>query len=325
MLNKKTKKIILTVMMVLFLIRPSYSYAWDAVLGALTGVTYDRLLQTIMDAVVGALKQEAAQQIDDTVNNAIGGGLGGPKFITDWKQYLILDAQKNTDVYVNNLLTQTYSGRGSSLYSYGGNQSNSAPSGSYNLNSGVKISTLASSLSKEGVGGNYFNNMINQAKNSLDSSGLPKPDIQNYTSNPQNLFAEGWAAPIKFFGNPANTEMGLELNLSMEKMSKLQEEQISAQTQAIANQGYKALMKNGEVVTPGATLAAIQANTEDLGNKIVAGASSVPEVITALVSRLLSKALDQGLSSASSSINNLSSKVQTNIGINPQSVFNPKY
>jgi hypothetical protein len=325
MLKAKNKiKIIISIIILLGLVAPrcSQAYSWPDIIGNMFGASYGELLQEMQKAIVDALKQAAAKTSDAVIRNVIGGASGGPLFITDWNKTLITDPYSNTNVIVNDLLTSSYSGRNSSLYSYGSSSLSFDPSNSYDLQPGEK-SIQSDSLLAEGVGGNYLNNIAQQAKNNdILSNGFPQPDIQNYTNDTSQLFANGWTAPIKFFGNPANSEMGLEISLNMVELNILQQQQLSAQTQAISNQGYKAVMKNGIVVTPGATIAAIQANAEDLPNKILAGASSIPGVAVALVTRLITKTVTQGIwdvqEKAETEINNSGSSA-------PQEIFKPSY
>jgi hypothetical protein len=330
MFKNKTKKIIIIVLFLgLLLPRFTYAEAWPDIVGNLFGATYAEMLREMQNTIVDVLKQAAIQTINSTVNNAIGNGAGGPMFITDWNDYLIANPQRQTNVYINDLLTQAYSGRNSNLYSYGGQTMSVAPSGSYNLQTGAKTSQSPTLLT-EGVGGNYLNTISQTAKsNDLLSSGLAKPDIQNYTNNPSQLFANGWTAPIKFFGNPANTEMGLETNLNLIEANTLQQQQMAAQIQAISNQGYLSVMKNGKVVTPGSALSYIQANTANLPNIALANADSIQGVAAALVTRLITKTITQGIwmaqGVAQSNINSaISSAKQQASGV-PQSIFQPKY
>ena len=58
--------------------------------------------------------------------------------------------------------------------------------------------------------------------------------------------------------------------------------------------------KNGKTLTPGSLVGDIMANAQDLGNKIIGGATNFPEVITSVVSSAVTQALQNGIGSAKS-------------------------
>ena len=65
--------------------------------------------------------------------------------------------------------------------------------------------------------------------------------------------------------------------------------------------------KNGTIATPAITVKDTMSNAQDLPNKVVAGAATVPEVITSVVSSTVSQSLQKGIASSKSSSDSSSS------------------
>lgn len=322
MKQNKIKKIII-ILAFLTLVSPKPSYAWWADFpGNGFGATLEEMFKQIGFAMTAALQQAAVQTIDQTVNNAIGGGVNGPLFIQDWTDFLINQPGRDVQLYTNNLLTQIYQGRDSALnYSYSMNKVMGPPAssnyvvqalGDVSQNIDPRVSTL---LRNEGIGGNYFSSGLQMIKNRINTAQIPAPDIQNYVKdgNPRNMFAQSnWKAASAWFGNPINDiNMGLQATvLDPVKQNMTEQMQKVAATEGSAYGGYKPVTKNGQVVTPGSTIEAIQANSLDLGNKIIANAQSIPQVMAALVTRLMTKTITQGIGDAQMKVQK---EINTNI------------
>jgi hypothetical protein len=142
-------------------------------------------------------------------------------------------------------------------------------------------------------------------------------DIQEYASDPTQPFAEGnWRAFNALISNPVNNAFGLALSAQQVYLSKLEEEQQKANTQAIAYQGFLATTEGGSggggglsgssgsnqeptVTTPGIITKEIQAYAENMSGETVVQARDIPEVITALVTKIVTKTITQGIGKAS--------------------------
>lgn len=253
--------------------------------------TMEQIAKQIHGAIMGAMKQAAAETINSTVSNLIssGSGSGGALFITDWDDYLAGQPEKKTELYMNDFFTLTT--RGSS-----------------------SASNYASSGSGEGVSGNYTNYLVKQAKKATTESTLSQTDISDYTDDPSEMFSSGnWRGFSAFVSNPANNPFGYTLMSQSVYQEKLEKEKDEARTRAISYQGYTAKESNGKVITPGSTIASMQAGVQDLGNKIVANAQNVPEVITAVVTKIATNAIRQGIGNAQRNVQKETTNVTTSV------------
>ena len=227
--------------------------------------------KTIQGIKLSVLKQTAAQTMQKNVGNLISSGNGKALVITNWDDFLVKQPVSNTNLYMNDFFTMTSKG--------------TASSSNYS----------AAGLLKEGTQ-NYSSVLIAQAKKSTTNTSFPVMDLNKYTSDPSQMFSTGnWRAFNSFISNPANNQFGYTLLAQDAYASKLAAEQNKAAIQAIAYNGFKAKMDGDTVLTPGSTVKDIYSQTSDLPNKIVAGATSPEEVITALLTRLVTQTLTQGI------------------------------
>lgn len=233
-------------------------------------------MSQIMGMIRGMMKQMAVQMLTQQVNNMIsGGGTDGAMFITYWPDFLVKEPAEKTDVYINDF---------------------------FSMVSGGSYSASSYSSSYEGVSGNYSSYITEKAKSLIYQKNQPSPSNE-YSSNPADMFSAGnWQSTSGFVSSPYKNELGLPLSAFQEYTSKKEEEEKLAATKAIAYQGYKGKESGGQVVTPGSLVKDIQADVQDVGNKALANATSIPEIITSLVSRLVMQALQKGVGSIQKSV-----------------------
>lgn len=311
------KRILLFFILIMFFTFSPFcnANAWgEAIQAARYKQTMEEISKLVHGVIMGALKQAAVQMINDTVNSIISGGGsgGGAMFITNWENYLYNDPRKKTDLIMNDIFTVMYSGKGSSL--------NYQATGS------------------EGVTGNYNSYLAQAARNSTIGATLPRSDIQNYISDPRQLSSYGgsqfWRGYDALYSNPANNYFGSVAIGNLVYQSELEKQQKVAEGQSNAYNGYLAQKKGEQVIAPGSFIAATQFNTQDLGNKILASAQSVPEVIVAIVTKITTSAIRQGIGNARANaqreINNTISNVRSNVNSQirssgPGTVFKPNY
>lgn len=312
--NKIIVALLLSAVIILVPLESVRADAWGAnYSAAILKQTMERIDLEIHGAIMGALKQAAVQTINSSVGAMIsgGGGSGGAMFITDWNDYLVGQPLKKTELYMNDFFTLTTRGSGSSS------------------------NYVSSSGSGEGVSGSYANYLVNQAKKLTTESSIPQTDISNYVSDPSKMFSAGnWRGFSAFVSNPANNPFGYTLMSQSAYQEKLEKEKDEARTKAMSYQGYTAKESNGRVITPGSTIASMQANVQDLGNKIIASAQNVPEVITAVVTKIATNAIRQGIGNAQRNvqreINNVTSGVRRDVNeavqqSGPGTIFKPSY
>ncbi len=276
----------------LFVIIPSQNKvkacAWGECISAqIYKQTMENIERQIQGAILGALKTAAAEVINETVNILISGSgsNGGPLFITDWEDYLYKQPQKNTEVWMNDFFTI--------------------------ITRGTASSANYKSFGEEGVIGSYAGKLVKNAQLATTEATFPAYDLNQYVSDPSQIFKSGnWRAFMSYVSNPANNSFGMTLLSQDAYMSKLELEKQIASDKAKAYSGFKAVEESGKVITPGSTIQDIQSQTQDLGNKIIAGATNIPEVITATVTKLTAETIKQGIGKARV---NIQRNIETNI------------
>lgn len=223
------------------------------------------LLQMVTGIIMGNLKQEAFKQINIQLSGTIGGSSAiNAKFIVNWTDYLDTAPTKNTNKYINDYISQMTAGRGSA----------------------------AGYQSAEGFGGNYIGQMAQMARASTTERAMLRP---TYVGNPsQNLFAGGNLDNFNLLFSGVNYAPIFELHVDQEYEKRLALEKKAASDQAIAYQGFKGTGENGYITSPGSLTKDAMANAQDVGNKIVASAQSMPEVFTAIIQQMTNKYVEVG-------------------------------
>ena len=284
--NKKLYTIVLvfclTFNSVFFAKVPLARAQWGAEMAA---AVYDSVMEKLMahlqGIIMGAMKQSAITSISQTVNNLVAGSSSsGALFITNWEDYLVASPLSNTAVYMNDFFATTTRGRSS-------------------------VSNFTSSV---GGGAGYSNYLVENAKAHimsqmyLNADGM-QTNFTDYKVEPGEMFKDNnWRAFSSFISKPSNNPIGYTLMAEEVHNAKLADERREAEVKAEAYSGFKSQEKGGQVVTPGSTVQDIQSQVFDAGYKVIAGAQSVPEVITALVSRIATKAITQGIGNAQRNI-----------------------
>ena len=279
-MNIKTKIIIFllfTLCVNFFSVPVTHAAIWWENFGA---AGFKQVLETIMSQIMamirGMMKQMAVQMLTKQVNNMVsGGGTDGAMFIIDWRDAIVKEPAEKTDAYMNDFFSMTTGGISSAS----------------NYSSGT-----------EGVLGNYSSYLQETAKQAI-SGDIPRYNLNEYVGDPADMLSTGnWQAWGAYFSNDANNPYGYRNIALREASAKYAEEEKLAMTKAIAYQGYKGKESGGQIVTPGSLVKDIQADTQDIGNKALANATSIPEIITSLVSRLVMQALQKGVGSIQKSV-----------------------
>jgi hypothetical protein len=273
--KNKPKNIFKTIALILVFVLISFSIPKKAQATVWPGVDpgISEGLQAVYDQIQGVilalLKTQAARQITQQVSSALGGNASsGPMFITNWQSYLITDPTKQANSYINDYISQTTRGRGS-LTSYEGFSG----------------------------GGNYFAQMVQMAKAS--TSGQTAPQM-TYTGDPSQMFDSLNFKNMQLYLSGINNPWSYDANTQMEYQRKIDEYQRIANTMATAYSGFKGVTSRGSngqtnVTNPGSLVMMAAANAQDVGNKIVASATHIQEVIMAVVSQINIQALQNGV------------------------------
>jgi len=306
----------------------------DWALNASLDTMLKEMKEEIKRAAIAALKQEAAQTINQTVSNAISQGNGtGAMFITNWENFLIKQPQRKTELYMNDFFSNLSRGRNPIDYSrnlnlFGSINGNQKVAGANTIREGI---VKGDTLSSQGWTSTFqsYPSALEQGARSIttDASITPCPE----TDFSDMFTSKTWATTNTFFAIDTCNSPGFNKIATEEYLMESAKQEKIAEAQGIAYKGFLPTMSGDTIITPGSTIEAIQAQVEDIGNKIIAGADSIPEVITALVTRMTVKTIQQGIGQAgnyarreiNSKVNNYSRQVRSSV--DPRQIFKPSY
>lgn len=335
--NKINKiKIIAIIMSFLFSIFSCSSakadYWGGAMMAAVWKQTQEQIVKNIQDTLVASLQQAAVQTINQTISNAISQSGTGPMFITNWEDFLINEPQRKADLYMNDFFTSITSGRGSYSYSSArklfsirnGLTSEGKVAGAETAREGIIAGDNAWISSPE----SYQIALAKEARSNTVNSSIPTCEITDASGA---FTGNSWGTFTTMIGTDTCNKFGLN-NISQNVYaSKLEKEGKIAETQSLAYKGYKATTSGGYVITPGSTIEAIQAQTEDLPNKVIAAANSAPQIVASIVTRFATRTIQQGIGQAQNyvqrEINNQTSGYAQQIRnqTDPRQIFKSSY
>lgn len=311
------------------------TFAWTEIPGQIFKQTLEKIDYNLNGIILGTLKMQAARMLDQQVSKLIGGTVGsGAMFITNWESFLITEPQRQADRYVNDYLSQLTRGRGSyssyisvpRSYVLGASDSknNEGFFGGKVLGSDDETTTAASSE-------NYYGEMLNTGKSA--TTERKEPEI-TYEGDPSQMLSEKNFSKFNLYLSPTavNSKFAMGLVWAPYKQEQyLKNQEKIAATQSIAYEGYKGTMRNGMIVTPGSLTAQTMANVQDMGNKIIAAATHPAEIISSVVSNIVTKAMLSGIGAVSSvvdrQVNQVTDKVVNEVNGNlskygPGSLYN---
>jgi len=275
---------------------PAQAAIWPGIDPIITRAL-DTVWETLKSALTGVIKQMGAQMINKAVSLIVSGGSGGPKFITKYEDYLVKKSGAAANRYVNDYLTQVTQGRGSSS--------------SYTPASGFE--GVGKNAFNSGVGAytNYAGQMVEQAKNTVVNSTLPKVTMN---VNPSQMFSSGTFKNVSRYGSGINNQWAFNARAEQEKQIAEANARLVAQTKAVAGQGFIGTEKNGYTVTPGSVAKDALTNAQNIGNQVIASAPSMIEAMIGMVVRtVVTNALNEGIGNIQSQIQKQSTNVSNNL------------
>lgn len=293
--NNSRKKSI-TIITIVFLSCLFFSYPTKASAALWPGIdpnitrALDTVYAMIQGMILGAEKQAAVKMLNGQIDSLMGGqGKNGAAYITDWKDYLVSQPKSNTKTYMNSYLSKMTGGKGSST--------------------GYSAEGFSS-------GSSYSQTLAQTEKNRLEK----KDDVPklSYEGDPSQMFSGKGFKNLELYTSGVNNPWAFQMATEDAYNKKLTEEKSVAQAKAIANQGFKGTTgSDGSITYPGILTKELTANTENLPNEVIASAGSIPEVITAIVSQMITKKIQQGFDSVQkSSQSQSSSQNKQTTGIN---------
>ncbi len=244
--------------------------AWDAIPAAILNANIKILHDTVQGFMLGVAKQAAVKALNQEVNFMITGRSSqGALFVTDWRDYLINQPEQRSKLFMNAYIDQATAGRGS-ISQY-------IPAGS----EGVGLSTV-----------NYNNALKVGAQTAILNPSQPRT---TYVGNPSQMFAQGNFRNLSLYLSGINNPWAFNLHIQEKFDETKQAEQLAAAEKARAGQGFTGVESNGKTITPGIVIKEAVTGVQDLGNKIIAGATHIPEVITAVVAQTITQSISQGI------------------------------
>jgi len=296
------KKIIIIFFLILALsfspVTAEKAYAWDAVLGETFGNLMRKMMDQIDAVIRGMMKQAAMMSINQLTVKLVAGGSNGPMFIVNWQDYLLGQPQQRALAGSLLYLNDSLSGRGSS--------SGYRPAPGFE---GIGQNAFSMGL---GQYSNYSGRLLEQTKSAIISNqGTAR---MTYQGNPSQMFAKGNFKDMSVFLSGINNPWAFQLNAQDKYQELLRREELIASTKANAGGGFTGLEKNGQTILPGSVARENLVNAQNLGNNIIANATSLPEIITGVVSKMATQLMTQG-------IGNIQAQVQKSISVQNRARF----
>ncbi len=281
------------ILLILFFIFSSFptkcANAWMSIPAAIIGAGVEELKSLMNGVLRGVEKKQAANMmIKQTESMLSGNSLSDTKFITNWEDYLINQPTERTNRYINDQISYTLGGKGSSNY--------------INAN-----------------GSNYFKLMEGIAKGSASEN----EPLQVNFSNSDSMFRSGNNynfSGLNSYMEGVNNPWAMDFYIKNKYNAYLEEEKEIAQAKSVAYSGFKGGGDedgSGQIYIPGSILYGNTVNAYDLGNKTIAGATSMGEIISTVVSQMITQSVQAGIGNVKKSINkeinSVNSRVNQNI------------
>ena len=273
---------------------PKTQAFWGEVVESMLDQALRTAYDTMLGIINGMLKQQGAVMLNKMVDKLVSGGSGGGSaFITDWRDYLVQQPQNQTRSYMNDYLSQLTAGRNS----FTGYQSE----GFFTAGSG-----------------SYFANLAEVAKSTFD----PPMPVPTYEGNPNQMFDNGDFKNMELYLSGSNNPWAFDIGAQNEFQRKLDEKKAINQTMSVAYQGFTGTGNDGsgqgQITYPGILTKENVANVQNIPNMSLATATHMGEVISAVVSTVITRSIQQGFSGSQRNVQRNVTDVQLrlNSGVN---------
>lgn len=256
------------------------AHAWWAIsniFGTLTGNLLDIVKEQIKGAILASLKVAAVSALNSKVGQMIGGtSVGDALLITDWYDFIYTRPAQQATLYLNDFFTMSTRGKYSSANYIG---SRDVP---------------------DTVAGNYPAYLVATAKQSIPAGEIiPQFDLDQYTANPETLFAEGDFRGLNaMISNPMNNPFGYTLSATAYAATKMNQAIEIAKTEAQSSGLTGKKDKNGKTIAPAATIENMLNDAQNIGNNIIAAAENdaiLSNIVTAMVNKLVTNMVQKGV------------------------------
>lgn len=266
---------------------PRPTYAWgDAIPAALIKHSMEQIQRGIEGTILGAVKTAAVTSISSQVDRLLGGvGVGQPRFIRNYDDYLRLQPQLEAETAVHNFLAKTYRNVGSTA-----NYTSASGSG--------------------GVQGSYETKLQESIKNRVVTKKTYAYDLNEYCTNPETSLREGDMRCLDAWkNNSANNPYGAALRAEYEYQRVRDEIRYQRQIMATST-GFLPSTdpRTGQVITPSGTVAAVYNDAKTLASKIVTAAQNPAELASGVVFALVNRTINTIASKAAGTVESVVDK-----------------
>lgn len=294
--------------------------AWLEFAGQILRTVLDQIRDLINGIIMGMLKQIAVQSLNKEMGGMIGGSSSqNAKFITDWTDYMYTQPKQTADKFMNDYLSQVTRGRGSMSNYIPNNNASGLLADNYE---GVGDGSFAYGMAQNdpaygrliqtaqakgfdlsGVtnnAGNYMQGLVDGAKKQTTEQ---VEAAITYVGNPaQNLFAGGNFKNLNTYLSGINNPWAFNINAQQKYQEQLAQQIDINRTMGQAYNGFKGTMSGNLITNPGSLIKENMANVQDLGNKVLANAKNMPEVITSVVQQMITQSIQSGIGNAQRNI-----------------------
>lgn len=288
-MKNETKKLIAMILLAsfFFLLLPKPTYAivgWgEAIEAALLKESLEEIYKKIQDTIVATLKTAAIRMIMSQLNSILGSGKPGVGPIGDWRQFIYGSANQYSMQVTNDFFRSMSSGTPSAL--------------------GQRIVMPAQ------------NAVIYNSNPSLYST--IKPDLQNYVSEGRAdlIFQPGYAQNPWVAWNQAAAPQNSMADIYLRGLATQQtayNQQAGAKTaEGIAGAGFqsktsggnKTTGEGGQISLPGSAQKDLIMKAQTMSFDRVSMAQTIPDVVAAMVTQVITQMLNQGLRVVTTQIN----------------------
>lgn len=291
----------------------------------------DEMLRQLNYIITGAAKQAAVKVITQNVYGIIGGqNGGGAMFIVNWQTALITNPIEEAAAYIDELSTRSTQMMGTYFYtqaawsSYGmaknfegvGKEGLAQYFQSPQFIESAQAQTYSSSSANSlGGSGSYSAELQQIAKDIASEKTSPNKCVITYTGNPENMFEDGTFKKFSLFMTGVNNPWSYANCIEYAYEEKREQLEKIYSTRAMAYQGFTGTEQDGNTTYPGILAKELVANAEDLGNKVIASANGVAEVIVSSVMNMAMNAIQNGIGNIQAQVqrgvSNVSSKANS--------------
>lgn len=296
-----------------FVPQPVYAGAWgEDTYASILKEMLEEMYLKIKETVIANLKIAAIRVVQARLNSLIGGGgAGGPKFVTDWRDEIYGSAKRQSDIVVNNyfseLKSKTPGSQGQQIVAMGEKIYKT------DYTDPSQVVPDIDKYKREGLSG---------SPNAFWRYFLKVPETQNQPFTYSMAASEKAATE---YSEKSGTEAAK--NIAFQGVKGTEEKSQSklipgAVTATSASGGkYTKVYNNSsstaekKITMPGSIIGDIWSEVQNMPTKMLTLARSIPEIASAMVSQMITQMIQQGVTNINSQIDSQISNVMGQSGM----------